>query len=435
MNLPIGFSRRSFVKYALSGSALSLGSLTRMNAGIYQSIKSLNQKYIEDESPDGVYWEELRNHFQLENRFIMMNNGTVGPMPKPVFNTLMRYFRTQVTNPYDVYNFLPSFREDVRRKLAAFVNADPDEISFTSNTTEGINIVVNGLDMEKGDEVLVTSLEHPGHINPWRLKEKRFGIKVSEVPMPLFPGSVDEIVDAFAASITPQTKVISISHTVFVTGLIMPLKELSRLAHDKGLLILADSAHGIGMMNLDMKEAGVDFFMSSPYKWLGTPTGIGLLYVRKEVQDRIWPTIVSSGWDTTEGAAKLDPQGQRADAFLFALDEAMNFHNRIGRTRIEKRIKALAGYLKRELQKMPGVKVHTPLDPYLSAGLTAFSMANIEAAKLVDYMREKYNLVIRTAGNKNAGTLGVRVSTPIYVSFKEADLVLDGVRHLMGRPS
>jgi isopenicillin-N epimerase len=432
MNLPISLTRREFGKRLLAGSALSLGALEALNAGVYQKVKALNEKFIEDEAPDGVYWEEIRKLYDFEDGFIMMNNGTLGPMPRPVFNTLMRTFRVQVTNSYDSYNYLPTFREAVRRKLAEFVNASPDEIALTTNTTEGINIVVNGLDMKPGDEVLVTSLEHPGHINPWRLKEKRFGIKITEVPMPLFPKTVPEIVDAFAKAVTPRTRIISISHTVYITGLIMPLKELSQLAHDKGLLLLADSAHGIGMMNLDMKELGIDFFMSSPYKWLGAPTGVGLLYVKKDVLDKVWPTIVSSGWDTTSTAAKLDPQGQRSDAILFALDEAMNFQNKIGRTRIERRIKVLAGHLKQELAKIPGVELQTPTDPYLSAGLTKFSMKGADAAKLVEYLREKYNLVVRTAGSPAAGTYGVRVSTPIYVSTKEVDMVVEGVRTLMG---
>lgn len=433
MHLPSGLPRRDFFKYLLAGSALSVSALDALNAGIAQSITTLNQKYLDDEAPDGVYWEGVRDLFEFEDRFIMMNNGTLGPMPKPVFNTLIRYFRVQMTNPYDGYSYLPTFKESVRAKLAAFIHASPDEVSLTTNTTEGVNIIVHGLDLREGDEVLVTSLEHPGHINPWMLRAKRHGIKVTEVPMPLFPKSVEEIVAAFEAAITPRTRIISISHTVFITGLIMPLKELSQLAHDKGLLILADSAHGLGMIDLNMKEMGVDFFMSSPYKWLGAPTGIGLLYVRKEVLDKVWPTIVSSGWDRTPGASKLDPQGQRSDAFVFALDEALNFQNRIGRTRIERRIKVLAGRLKQELAKVPGVKVHTPVDPYLSAGLTAFSMTGANPAKLVDYLREKHNLVVRTTGNQAAGTYGVRVSTPIYISTKEVDMVVDGVRTLMSR--
>ncbi len=427
-----GLSRRDFARYLLAGSAVSLAALDKANAGIYQKVTELNQKFLEDEAPDGVYWEEIRKLYDFEDRFIMMNNGTLGPMPRAVFNTLTRYFRVQATNPYDGYNYLPAVRESVRTKLAAFVNASPDEVAITSNTTEGLNFVINGLDLEAGDEVLMSNLEHPGHIGPWKLKEKRAGIRIKEVPLSPTARSVDEIVGAFAAAITPRTRVISISHTVFITGLIMPLKELSRLAHDKGLLILADSAHGVGMLDLDMKALGIDFFASSPYKWLGAPTGVGLLYVRKEAIDKVHPTVVSTGWEGNAKASKLDPSGQRSDALLYALDEALNFNSRIGKTRIERRIKVLSARLKQELAKVPGVKVHTPVDPYLSAGLTAFSMGGSHEARLVDYLREKYNLVVRTTGNPKAGTFGIRVSTPIYISTREVDMVVEGARTLLG---
>jgi isopenicillin-N epimerase len=429
---PSGLSRRDFARYILAGSAVSLTALSELNAGIYQKVSELNQKYLEDEAPDGVYWEEIRKLYEFDDRFIMMNNGTLGPMPKTVYNTLVRYFRVQVSNPYDSYSFLPTFRESVRAKLAAFVNASPEEIAITSNTTEGLNFVINGLDLREGDEVLMSNLEHPGHIGPWKLKEKRVGIKIKEVPLSPTTKSVDEIVGAFAAAITPKTRVISVSHTVFITGLITPLKELSKLAHDKGLLILADSAHGIGMLDLDMKALGIDFFASSPYKWLGAPTGVGLLYVRKEAIDKVFPTVVSTGWESNQSASKLDPSGQRSDAMLFALDEALNFNNKVGKTRIERRIKVLAGRLKQELAKIPGVKINTPVDPYLSAGLTAFSIGGGLEPRVVEYLREKNNLVVRTTGNPQAGTYGIRVSTPIYVSTKEVDMVVEAARTLAG---
>ena len=278
----------------------------------------------------------------------------------------------------------------------------------------------------------MSNLEHPGHIGPWKLKEKRAGIRIKEVPLSPTARSVDEIVGAFAAAIGPKTKMISISHTVFITGLIMPLKELSRLAHDKGLLILADSAHGIGMLDLDMKALGIDFFASSPYKWLGAPTGVGLLYVRKEALDKVYPTVVSSGWESTTAAAKLDPSGQRSDAMLYALDEALNFNNRIGKSRIERRIKVLAARLKQELAKIPGVKVHTPPDPYLSAGLTAFSMGGASRPSSSTISARSTTWSSGRPAVREAGTYGVRVSTPIYVSTKEVDMVVEGVRTLAG---
>jgi isopenicillin-N epimerase len=426
-----GFSRRDFFRYLAAGSAMSLAALNKSTAAVYQSITSLNQKYIGDESPDGLYWEGIRKQFLFEDGLVMMNNGTVGPLPKPVFNTLMKYFRVQATNPYDVYNFIPMLKDDVRRKLAAFVGASPEEVAITHNTTEGLNFVTSGLDMAKGDEVIVSNMEHPGSINPWKLKEKRYGIVIKEVSFGLPPRSTSEVVDGIAAAVTPRTRIISIGHTVYVSGLISPLKEISRMAHEKNILVQADSAHGLGMLDLNMRELGIDSFASSPYKWMGAPTGVGLLYVRREAQDRLWPTIVTGGWDSAKGALKFENHGQDADALVCALGEALNFQNAIGKKRIERRVKALAGYLKQELHKIPGVKVHTPEDPYLSGGLTAFSLDGVDPARVVDYVREKHNLVVRTVGNKEAGTYAVRVSTPIYITYNDIDSLLEGVRNLL----
>jgi len=433
MSFPNTMPRREAVRRLLAGSAVSAAALAEANAGIYQAITSLNLKYPEDDAPDGTYWEAIRKHYLFEDRLIMMNNGTVGPMPRPVFNTFIQVARLQASNPYDVYNFLPGRREEVRAKTAAFIGADPDEVALTSNTTEGMNFVLNGLDLKSGDEILISDLEHPGLIGPLRLKEKRAGVVVKQAELGAQAKSVEAVVQAFSAAITPQTKLIAVSHTVYITGLITPLKELSRMAREKGILILADSAHGAGMLHLNMHALGVDFFASSPYKWMGTPTGIGILYVRKDVQDKVWPTVVSSGWDRPRGAGKFDPAGQRLEAMVYALGEAVDFQNRIGRDRVERRIKALASRLKQGLAKIPGVKVNTPMDPYLSAGLTAFSLEGVDGAAIVDYVREKDNLVVRTIGNREAGTAGVRVSTPIFISTKEVDLLLEGVDHLARR--
>jgi isopenicillin-N epimerase len=425
-----GLGRRGFLKTVLTGTAVSAAALSRLNASIYESLGVLNERHLGAPAPDGAYWEALKRHFLFQDDLIMMNNGTVGPMPRPVFNTLMKYFRMQVANPYDVYNYLPTLKEAVRVNLAAFIGAAPDETVLTSNTTEGINLVAQGLDLAEGDEVLMTNLEHPGGINPWKIREKRHGIVVREIPVGVPPKSVGEFVEAFARALTPKTRVIFLSHTVYMTGLIAPLKEISRMAHEKGILVAADSAHGLGMLDLNMKDLGVDFFASSPYKWMGAPTGIGLLYIRKEIQDRLWPTIVSSGWDAVQtGARRFDPQGQRADAMVMALGEALEFQNVIGKARIARRIRGLAAHLKSGLKAIPGVTLHTPEDPYLSAGLTVFSLKGVNSQAIVDYVREKHNLVIRTVGIRAEDITAVRVSTPIYISTKEVDMVLAGVRH------
>jgi selenocysteine lyase/cysteine desulfurase len=424
--------RRDFVTFLAGGAALSVSSLSKLNAAIYRSIEALNRDYDQG-SPDGAYWDALRKHFIMQDDLIMMNNGTVGPIPETVFNTVVRYFKVQATNPYDCYNFLPTKKDEVRGRLARFINASPDEVAINRNTTEGMNLVANGLDFEPGDEVIISSQEHPAGYHPWSLHEKRYGIKVIEVPVGVPPKDQREIVDDFAAAITPRTRVISVSHTIYLTGLVFPLKELSEVARQHGILVVADSAHGLGMLELDMQQLGVDVLASSPYKWCGAPAGCGLLYVRKDAQDKLWPAIASSGWDTETTAKRFETLGQRADPLIFGLGEALDFQNMIGKGRIERRIRALADHLKQGLRSIPQVRIHTPDDPYLCGGLVAFSVEGVEPSNIVNYLRERYNIVIRTIGRERDNTAGVRVSTHIFVSKKHVDLVLEGVDYLARR--
>jgi selenocysteine lyase/cysteine desulfurase len=425
--------RRNFFKNIVGGSALSLLSLKELNAAIYDNLTALNEAFQGIPSPDGVYWNAVRKHYLFEDNLLMMNNGTVGPIPQPVYNTLMKYFEVQVKAPCDCYMYLPTLVRDVRSKLARFINASPDEVAILRNTTEGMNFIANGLELTEGDEVLISNMEHAAGTHPWRLKEKRYGIKLKDFPLGIPPKSVDEILESFKKAITPKTRVLSISQTVYITGLIAPIKELAEEAHKRDILVAVDSAHAIGMLDLDMSEIGADFWCSSPYKWMGSPPGVGVFYVSKPVQDRLWPTIASSGWDTRETAGRFETLSQRADALILAFGEAINFQNHIGKPRIERRIRTLAGHLKDHLIQIPGVKLHTPQDEYLSAGLTAFSIKDVEPTDIVNYLREKYNIVIRTIGSKEKRTHGVRVSTNIYVSLKDVDLLLEGIRYLANR--
>ena len=155
--------------------------------------------------------------------------------------------------------------------------------------------------------------------------------------------------------------------------------------------------------------------------------------VKKEAQDKIWPTIASSGWDNSESASRFETLGQRADPLFFALGEAMNFQNSIGRYRIERRIKTLAKHLKDGLKTIPRVRLHTSMDPYLSAGLTAFSIEGVEPKAIVDYLLEKYHIVIRTIGRIHDNTSGVRVSTNIFISTDHVDMLLEGIKYLAGK--
>ncbi len=184
-----------------------------------------------------------------------------------------------------------------------------------------------------------------------------------------------------------------------------------------------------GMLDLDLNGMGVDFFAASPYKWLGAPCGTGILYVRREVQDRLWPTIANSGWDTRDDAQRFETLGQRADPLLFALGRSGGLpnHRREGTDPTDES-RSLSTHLKEELSEIPGVRLHTSMDPYLTAGLTAFSMEGMDPQVIMDYLRERYNLVVRTIGSEEKGTRGVRVSTHVFIFHEHVDMLLEGLK-------
>jgi isopenicillin-N epimerase len=427
-------NRRMFLERVFGGTAaLSFAALADVNARVYDDLAALDAAAGGQLSPDGAYWDAVKKHFVFEDGLIMMNNGTVGPVPKPVFDTTVNYLKVQMTAPCDCYLYLPGRLDEVRAKVAAFVGASADEVAILRNTTEGINFFVSGFDMKPGDEVVMSNLEHPGGINPLRLKAKRYGIVVKEVALGVPPASAGEIVDAFAKAITPRTRMLLVSHTVYKTGLITPIKELGELAHKHGMLMAADSAHGAGMLDMNLAATGVDCWASSPYKWLGAPAGTGIFYVRRDVQDRIWPTVATSGWDTLKTARRFETLSQRNDALIMALGEAIEFQNHIGRPRIQRRIETLAAHLKEGLASLPNVRLHTNTDPALSAGLTAFSIAGVDPNAIVNHVREKYNIVIRTIGDQASNSVGVRVSTHVWLSLKDVDLLVQGVAEVARR--
>jgi len=430
-NLGSILQRRDFIKGLAGGLALVPASSESLHNAIYEKFALLNKESIQHKSPDGLYWDYVASQYMFEPGLIMMNNGTAGAMPKVVFDTLVDFFRIQAQNPYKCYSTFDTYREEARLRAARFIGALPEEVTLLRNTTEGLALVAYGLDMKPGDEVLMSNLEHPSGIFPWRLRAKRHGIKIKEVTINTPPRNKEEILEAIDAGIGARTRVILISHAVYKTGLITPLREICQLARSKNVLVCADGAHCIGMLDLNMHELGVDFYANSGYKWLGAPTGTGIFYVRREIQPELWPNIVEAEWeDPALGALKYSHVGRIADPLPIALGEAIRFQNNIGKARIERRIKTLAAYLKEGASKIPGVRVLTPFDQELSGGLTVLSLEGMKNDQFVNYMLEKHNLVIARIFNEmNA----IRICTHIFNSFQQIDVLLEGLREIFGK--
>jgi selenocysteine lyase/cysteine desulfurase len=436
-----GISRRRFLGRSAAAAAgtLTVGRLATSRAAaqaeattgklpVLPSLDSLKPTGALDEA----YWWKVRSHFNIVDHMTFMNNGTEGPSPTAVVSEMARLIQEIAEDPAN--NYRRPELELVREKVAAFVGASPDEITLTRSTSEGMNIFANGLDWKAGDEVLVNNHEHGGGLGPYRTLEKRYGIKMVTMDVsPLSPyQSAKQILDLYANAITPRTKVIMVSHIPYVTGAVLPVKELADLAHNRGILISVDGAHPLGMLDLNLHAMGVDHYAGAGQKWLLSGTGTGVCYIKRDVQERVWPIMGPPG-DPKNGARRYEGgMGQRNVPSVFGMSAAIDFMNAIGKKNIEARDRALSDRLRQGLSQISGVKLYTPMDPTLSAGLTLFGIKDVPMNNVQKAIFDYNRVWIRTMGTGNLNAC--RAATHIYNFPHEVDRLLEGVRYVAQNP-
>lgn len=383
----------------------------------------------QDAPEDGEsYWNHLRWQFLIPEDQAFFQTGTLGASPRVVIDAVAEHLR-YVEESLALWDYSPDQPErlagyrpekGLRQKLAAFIHADLDEVGLTANATMAMNLVANGLDLAPGDEVLMTDREHPGGRCGWDVKQKRHGVGVREVPVPEGVQHPDEIVDAFQAAVTPRTRVLAVPHIVSGNGLVMPVKRLCALARERGVLSVIDGAQAVGQIHVNVRDLGCDAYFTSPHKWLLAPKGNGLLYVRRDVQPRIWATLASSQWNNyEEGMFRLQQYGTLNQSLLRGLEVAVDFMDRLGRDRVEQRVRYLGDYLRRGLGRIAGVVVNTPLHPELSAAITNWGVRGLTGRQLQDALWERRKIRVRAVGDQ-----AVRQSCHVYNTVAQIDATL-----------
>ncbi|MGH9340904.1 MAG: aminotransferase class V-fold PLP-dependent enzyme [Acidobacteriota bacterium] len=421
-------SRRNFFQQMAGSAAAVIAGLSMVEstfAEVLETIKKLDPPDGEAWHFDGGYWAKVREQFMLEEGFGYLNNGTLGPTPTPVYEAMVEHWRLMAINPHENSQILQDRQENLRFKAAQFLDVSPDEVAITRNTTEGNTILCHGLDdLKQGDEILISAFEHNSCKQTWLREAKRRGYQVKEVSYNNPPNGPDEILNAFDEAITSRTRIIHIANPTGGYGCIQPVKELAELAHSKNILFFIDGAHAPGMFRFSLREWDVDAFACNAHKWLCGPAGSGLLYVRQNLQDRIWPNI-SILARNPGGARKYSYSvGRRPWPAVAALSNTLDFHLAIGRERTERRLRALGSYLREEAAKIAKVEVYTSNDPKLSAGISRIGIEGVSGRKLAQYLRQRYDVYIP------GGSTSVRFSSNYYNTFEQVDRVLQGLKEL-----
>lgn len=409
---------------ALSGAFLSVNGLVSKEALAFPSPPERD----DDES----YWYRLRWQFLIPPDQAFFNTGTLGASPKVVVDTVTRHllFVEEHLTEWDYSREKPELlagyrpEETLRRKIADFIHCNLDEVGLTLNATMGMNFLANGIDLEPGDEVLMTDREHGGGRSGWDVKAKRYGTVVKEVRIPNDLSDPNDIVNAFESAITPKTKVVTFPHITSGQGIILPAKRLVALARERNIFSIVDGAQAVGQIRVDVRDIGSDAYYFSPHKWLLAPKGTGVLYIRREEQERIWPTLASYQWDNHEdGMFRFMQYGTHNQSLLRGLEAAIDFMSRIGPERVEMRVRSLGNHLRKGLSGIPRVVLHTPTHPELAAGITRYGIEGLEGTKLQDELWNRKRIRVR-------GAPAVRQSCHIYNDFTQLDETLEVVRAL-----
>ena len=419
----------SFAVAAGAAGALGLppkwGALLE-NAGLdpgdAQEAPKLPDRALYD-SNEEAYWTDMRKQFVIPADEVYLNNGTVGSCPLPVLRAVFDgYYDTEKmaqSDPEDYPIWGYGSWNEFRDPLAEFVGCTRDELALVRNATEANSYVANGLDMQPGDEVLMTDQEHPGGEQPWNLRAKRHGIVVKKVKLPVPVPNAAAVLNLFHDAITPRTRVIFFSHITTATGVVLPAKELCAFSRSKGILSAVDGAHVIGMMKLNVRDIGCDMYSSSPHKWLMAPKGTGFLYVRDEVMDRLWNTIVTAGWDDPKlRAERFQRIGSSNVPSLWGLRAALQLANQIGLDRIERRHRQMADYIHKEIVQRGTVSWTSP-DPALRCAIASVNVAPIQISEFENWMWKTKKIRIRGGAPSK-----IRLSTPYYLVHKDVDRFL-----------
>lgn len=379
---------------------------------------------------DVHYWDLVRAQFPLSTERVYLNTGGLGASPYAVIDAV-KAKTDELEKVCETGRSEPLWKE-IKTEIAEVLHCDSDEIAFTRNTTEGINIVANGVSLKRGDEVILTTHEHVGNAITWVGLQQHEGIVIKRFEPSV--ASVQTNIDRLLALITPRTKLISIPHVVTTTGLIMPVKEIAAIARGKNIFFLVDGAQSAGMLHIDLHDIGCDAYAMSGHKWLMGPKGTGLLYVKRSMLDTVRARFIGAysdnGFDFDKGELTMNPSAQRYEygtdntPIHVGLGAAFKFIRTIGIDNISNRDRAMATALFNGLQKIKGVSVLSPADPMMRSAMITAEHASCTNVVLQEKL-SKFDL--RTRIVTEAGLSALRFSLHCYNSFEDVERILKGV--------
>lgn len=392
-------------------------------------------------------WQWVRVQPVTDVREGWMNFASVGPTLRSGMATEYRSREIQSTELPGFANGERWAQESTRLagRFAAFAGCSADEIVFTRGAGEALSFVANGLDLASGDEIVTTTREHPAALSPWLFQMRRRGIVVKQVDLPAAISSSAQIVAAMSAALSEKTRVLAFSHVQYADGVVMPVQELCQLARQRNIVTVVDGAQSLGMLSFQIGSLGCDFYATCCHKWLGGSHGTGLLYVRRDLLERLWPSE-ARGIDATPAIVTptVAPGNEGVPAALHKLgnvvptlwpalrgsESALDFQDQVNRARIEARVRELTLYARMRLQQLSDVQIFTPAAPGLWAGILTFALPGRLANDVAGALARINRIHVATVSGLGATAGALRLSLHIFNSHDDIERLMQGLAQL-----
>ncbi len=380
--------------------------------------------------------KELEDDFPLTRRFNYLNTAAVGLTPRSVIQKINTYNQGCLHHPpyEELFDKAQAIVEEVRRRFAKFINASPDEVSFQSNTSTGINLVAHIIDWKRGDDVILDDLLFPSDVYPWLMLRKR-GVEVRMLRN--VGGRVG--VEQYEEAVDDRTRLVMLSHVSFANGFRCDVEAISKVAGKKNAYCLVDATQSAGFLDIDMRRWNVDFLVTSNYKWLLAPFGAAEFYCSKRVMDEFESPV--SGWhsaekpmelrideyEEAEGARRFEP-GNPDYMAIYGLGECLFYIRSLSASRIKAHVDRLYNALVEGLGSVDA-RIHTPTDKESRSAIIFCSFVGKDGLELSKALEAQKIIV---AGRKFGDFSGLRVAPYFYNTEEDVEAFIKAVKALMG---
>ncbi|HCC71746.1 MAG TPA: aminotransferase [Bacteroidales bacterium] len=418
----MAINRRNFLR----SSAVALAGSYLFKPDIQGSSKGNDSIETIGSADDEQWWKFLKSQFSLKEDLYYFNNGSLGPSPEYVIDKTEKYRRTLDSFPSRyMWGGWEKDKEEVRIRVSEYFDTDREEIALIHNTSEGMNLFARSFDLKAGDEIILANHEHRTGVVPYEYYCKPLGVKLVRPVLPLLPKSADEIVDIYRRAISEKTRIISMVHMTNTNGMILPVKEISSIAREKGIILCVDGAQAVGMIKFRISDLGCDYYAASGHKWLFGPKGSGILYASRDKQELLKPLMVSSKWDNIN-IRMFEDYNTRNLPELLGMGAAFDFNNMIGQDRKQARIYSLKKYFRDQVDGDNRFKIKTPEPDDLSAGIQAVEVKGRVVTEARDYLLSNYNIDCRPMYSHDLNAL--RISLSVFNTREDIDYLIVALR-------